>query len=235
MNEFIADTGYFSVALALLLFFFFSRLQQKCRINGLKPLLSPLVITEAIIIVFLALTGSDYESFNEGAKYITWFLTPTTVCLAIPLYERIGYLKREPAAIMTAILAGIFTSAVSIFGMAVLFGISQAEYITMLPKSVTAAVGMDLSAALGGYEAITMAAITVTGLLGNVTATYVFKLFRITDPVAQGLALGNAAHALGTSRAAELGKTQEAMSSLAMGVAGLLTVLVAALFSMMPV
>ena len=235
MNEFIADVGYFSVAFALILFFLISRLQQKCKINGLKPLLNPLVITVVITIVCLVLTGSTYESFNEGAKYVTWFLTPTTVCLAIPLYEKIGYLKKEPAAIMTAILAGIFTSAVSILGMAVLFGISQAEYITMLPKSVTAAVGMDLSAALGGYEAITMAAITVTGLLGNVTATYVFKLFRITDPVARGLALGNAAHAMGTSRAAELGKTEEAMSSLAMGVAGLLTVLVAALFSMISV
>lgn len=235
MNEFLQSSGYFAVAASLLIFFAVSRLQARCPVKGLRPLLNPLVVTAVVIIALLLATGVSYESFNAGAQYMTWFLTPTTVCLAIPLYEKVSYLKKEPVAILSAITAGVFASAVSILGMSVLFGISQTEYVTLLPKSVTAAVGLDLSEGIGGYSAITVASITVTGLLGNMTASYVFRLFRITDPVAQGLALGNAAHAMGTSRAAELGKTQEAMSSLAMGVAGLMTVFVAALFSAIPI
>lgn len=235
MNEFLANTGYFAVAFSLVAYYLFSILQKKCKNQTLRALLNPLLLTVLVSIAFLLATRTDYDTFNIGASHLTWLITPTTVCLAIPLYERISYLKKQPTAILLGVLAGVSVSALSTLCMAVLFGISQTEYISLLPKSVTTAIGIDLSGDLGGYQAITVASIVITGLLGNVSAPFVFKAFHITDPVAQGLALGTSAHAMGTSRAAQLGKTQEAMSSLAMGVAGLMTVVSASVFSMISV
>ena len=235
IDSFLQNTGYFAVAFSFIVYLLIADLQRRCPRKQLRALINPLLLTVAVTIPVLLAAGVSYETFNEGAKYLSWLLTPTTVCLAIPLYERFSYLKQQPKAIMLGILSGVIASAVSILGMAILFGISQAEFITLLPKSVTTAIGIDLSAELGGYQAITVASIIITGLLGNVSASFVFRLFRITDPIAQGIACGTAAHAMGTSRASELGRTQEAMSSLAMGVAGIMTVVCATLFSVIPV
>ncbi|MCI8332814.1 MAG: LrgB family protein [Clostridiales bacterium] len=235
IDSFLQQTSYFALAFSFAVYYAALSLQKRCRVAALKPLLNPLLITVLLTIALLLATNTSYETFQAGASHLSYLLTPTTVCLAVPLYEKIGYLKKMPVAILVGILSGVLASALSILGMSLLFGLTSQQYITLLPKSVTMAIGMDLSSELGGLSSITVAAITVTGLFGNLVASYVFKLFRITHPVAKGLACGTASHAMGTARAAELGKTEEAMSGLAIAVAGLMTVLAATLFSYIPV
>ena len=174
-----------------------------------------------------------YESYNAGAKYLSYLLTPATVCLAIPLYEQVEMLKKYPAAIAAGLTVGVVTSGLCVFALAALFRLDHAAYVTLLPKSITTAIGMGISEELGGYVTITVAVIIITGVLGNVTAETVCRIFRIEEPVAKGIAIGTSAHALGTARAMELGEVEGAMSSLSVAVAGLLTVAAAPLLALL--
>ena len=158
-------------------------------------------------------------------------LTPATVCLAIPLYEQIELLKHNVKAIMAGIISGVLTSLISVFAMAAVFGFSHEEYVTLLPKSITTAIGMGVSDELGGIVTITVAVIIVTGIFGNVIGEHVCRLFRIEEPVAKGIAMGSASHAIGTAKAMEMGEIEGAMSSLSIAVAGLLTVVGASVFA----
>ena len=173
----------------------------------------------------------DYDSYYNGAQYLSYLLTPATVCLAVPLYEQITLLKKHFKAILGGILSGVLTSLVSILAMSAVFGLSHEEYVTLLPKSITTAIGMGVSEELGGIVTITVAVIVITGVLGNMIGEAVFRLFRIEEPVAKGIAIGSAAHAIGTAKAMELGEVEGAMSSLSIAVAGLLTVIGASLFA----
>ena len=181
--------------------------------------------------MFLLITGVDFESYQAGADKLSYLLTPATVCLAIPLYEQIGLLKNHARAIMAGLVSGVLTSLISILGMAAVFGLSHEEYVTLLPKSITTAIGMGVSEELGGIVTITVAVILVTGILGNVIAEPVCRLFKIQEPVAKGVAIGSAAHAIGTAKAMEMGEIEGAMSSLSIAVAGLLTVAGASVFA----
>ncbi len=134
---------------------------------------------------------------------------------------------------MAGILSGVVTSLCTILALAVLFQLSHAEYVTFLPKSITTAIGMDVCAQLGGYVPITVAVILITGIFGNVFAETVFQLFKISDPIARGVAIGTASHAVGTAKAMELGEVEGAMSSLSIAVAGILTVFGASIFSLL--
>ena len=155
------------------------------------------------------------------------------VCLygGAPIGRQIDALKKHPAAILLGIFAGVLACCGTIWLMSRLFGLSRGVYATLLPKSITTAIGMDLSDQLGGSANVTVACIIFTGLFGNLAASSFLKLCRITDPIAVGLAIGTSSHALGTSRAHELGRTQEAMSSLSIAVAGLMTVAAASVFA----
>ena len=158
-------------------------------------------------------------------------ITPATICLAVPLYERLSVLKKNYKAIIAGILSGVVTSLLNVWVFALMFGFSHAEYVTFLPKSITTAIGMGLSEELGGYGAITAAVIIITGILGNMIAEFVCKICRITEPVAKGIAIGTSSHAMGTARAMEMGETEGAVSSLSIVVAGLLTVAGAGAFA----
>ena len=162
---------------------------------------------------------------------MSYLLTPATVCLAVPLYEQLELLKNNVKAIMAGLISGVLTSLISILALAVVFGFSHEEYVTLLPKSITTAIGMGVSEELGGIVTITVAVIIVTGILGNVIGEHVFRIFRIEEPIAKGVALGSASHAIGTAKAMELGEIEGAMSSLSIEVAGLLTVLGASVFA----
>ena len=140
-------------------------------------------------------------------------------------------LKNNLKIILLGILSGVLTSLCSILALALLFGLNKAEYVTLLPKSVTTAIGMGISEELGGYVSITATVIIITGILGNVIADGLFKIFHITEPIAKGIALGTASHAIGTAKAIELGETESAMSSLSIVVAGILTVVGASVFA----
>lgn len=198
-----------------------------------RSFINPLLISVVFVIGVLLLLGIDYDTYNIGGQYISYLLTPATVCLAIPLYQQLHLLRKHKKAVALGIVAGVLSSLGSILALAYLFGLSHEQYVTLLPKSITTAIGIGVSAELGGIETITVAVIILTGIFGNIVAEGVFKLFRITHPVAMGLALGVSSHAIGTAKALELGEVQGAMSSLSIAVAGLLTVVFASFFAVL--
>ena len=227
MNDFIENSVFFGVLVSLLSYGIGIVLKKRLKHSLFNPLLISIVLT---ILILLCLK-IDYAVYYEGAKYISYLLTPATICLAIPLYEQMELLKNNLKIILLGILSGVLTSLCSILALALLFGLNKAEYVTLLPKSVTTAIGMGISEELGGYVSITATVIIITGILGNVIADGLFKIFHITEPIAKGIALGTASHAIGTAKAIELGETESAMSSLSIVVAGILTVVGASVFA----
>ncbi len=233
MNEFLANTAYFGVFLSIATYLIGVYLNKLFK----SALFNPLLISIVLCMAFLAVFKIDFDTFSQGkngtgAVMLQSLLTPTTVCLAIPLYEKIGELKKNPLAILLGIGAGVLASAGTILLISRLFSLTHEQYVTLLPKSITTAIGMDLSGELGGLANVTVACIIFTGIFGNLIASSFLKLCRITEPIAMGLAIGTSAHAVGTARARELGKTQEAMSILSIAVAGLMTVIAASLFAL---
>lgn len=225
MMAFFGDSLFFGAFVSLFAYWIGLLLRRKLRSAAVNPLL----IAVALVIALLALTGIPYGRYYEGAKYISYLLTPATVALAVPLYRQIELLRHNARAILAGILSGVASSIGCILGMAVLFGFTHEEYVTFLPKSITTAIGMGVSEELGGYAAITAAVIIVTGILGNIMGDLVFRVFRIEEPVARGIALGSASHAIGTAKAMELGETEGAMSSLSIVISGIITVAAAML------
>ena len=227
MNGFLENSAFFGVALSLCAYGLGVVVQKhvKC------PLLNPLLVSAALIIALLVGANIDYEVYNTGAKYLSYLLTPATVCLAVPLYEKLSLLRRDGAAVLTGVLAGVLTTLVSVLLLSAAFGLSHAEYVTLLPKSITTAIGMGVSEELGGHVTVTVAAIIATGMTGSTIAPGLCRLLKIHDPVAKGVAIGTASHAMGTSKAMEMGETEGAMSGLAIVVSGILTVAVVPFFS----
>lgn len=227
MNEFLQNSVFFGAAISLLSYMIGLRLKKRFKSGVFNPLLISIIITIAV----LAAAHIDYETYNISAKYLSWFLTPATICLAIPLYEQLSLLKKNFAAVLAGIVSGVLTSLVTVLILALIFGLSQQEFVTFLPKSITTAIGMDVSRELGGYVTITVVVIVITGVLGNISAELICKVFGIKEPIAKGLAIGSASHAIGTARAMEMGEIEGAMSSLSIAVAGILTVIGASVFS----
>lgn len=229
MNDFALESMFFGVFLSLICYFIGMLLKKKLKL----AIFNPLLIAIILVIIFLVIFKVDYTTYEQGSKYLSYFLTPATVALAITLYEQITLLKKNWLAICVGISSGVLTSLVSIFILAKIFSLSHEEFVTLLPKSITTAIGMDVSSILGGYVTITVAVIIITGILGAIIAPLVFKIFRITDPIAQGIALGTSAHAIGTSKAIELGEIQGAISGLSIAVSGILTVILASFFALL--
>lgn len=227
MKEVISSSVYFGVAISFLAYIIGIQLRKKLKISILNPLLVSIVL----VIAFLAAFDIDYDSYNQGGKYISYFLTPATVCLAIPLYQQLDLLKKNFKAIMLGILAGVLTSLEGILILSVIFSLSHEIFVTLLPKSITTAIGIAVSEELGGIKTITVAAIVLTGITGNVIGEGVCRLFKIKNPISVGLSLGTASHAIGTTKALELGEVQGAMSSLSIAISGLLTVVLAPIFA----
>lgn len=226
MNSFFDNTIFFGAAITLLAYEIGLILRKKFKCAILNPLLFAIIC----IIGTLLILDIDYETYNKSAQYISYFLTPATVSLAVVLYRKLTLLKNNLKAVIAGIVSGVLASFGSIYLMSMLFGLSYKEYVTLIPKSITMAIGVGLSEELGGIVTITVASIVITGIFGNVIAEIVYKLARINEPIAKGLALGTAAHAIGTTKAVELGETEGAMSSLALVVAGILTVIFASFF-----
>jgi len=225
--DFWGNSLFFGVAVSLVAYEVGLLLRRKFAL----ALLNPLLIAICCVILFNKSLGIPYQEYYEGAKYLSYLLTPATVALAVPLYRQLTLLRKNWLAIVCGLGAGIIAGGLGILALSVLFGLDHQLYVTLLPKSVTTAIGMELSRELGGVVAITTAVIIVTGIVGNVIGEFVFSLFRIKHPIAKGLALGNAAHAIGTAKAMELGEVEGAMSSLAIAVAGILTVVSASVFA----
>lgn len=227
MNDVMLNSLFFGVMISLAVYEIGALLKKKLKL----AILNPLLFSIAIVIVILIVFDIDYDTYNEGAKYLSYLLTPATVCLAVPLYEQFGLLKKNIKAIMAGILSGALISVVCVLVLSVLFHLNHKEYVTLLPKSITTAIGMGVSEELGGIVTITVAVIIITGVIGNIMAEFICKIFKIEEAVAKGIAIGSSAHAVGTAKAMEMGEIEGAMSSLSIAVSGLITVLLASVFA----
>ena len=227
MSKILQDSTFFCLAISLIGYEIGIILRQKTKL----ALCNPLLISIVFVIIILKVTNIKYEVYEDGSQLLSYLLTPSTVCLAIPLYQQMGLLKKNMKAILAGILSGVFTSLAGVWVFSTLFHLDKQIYATLLPKSITTAIGMGVSEELGGIVTITVAVIIITGVLGNIIADVVYRVFRIKEPVAKGLALGTASHAIGTAKAMEMGPVEGAMSSLAIAVAGLLTVIFASVFA----
>lgn len=227
MNDLFSESVYFGFVLTAGAYLLGLWLKKKTRLAVMNPLLAAVILVILCLLTF----HIDYSVYQQGGRYVSYLLTPATVCLAIPLYKQLRLLRDNLAAVLGGILSGVAASALSIFGLCKLFGLGHQYYVTLLPKSITTAIGMGVSEEAGGIVVLTVVSIIITGILGNVIGEAVFRLFRISDPIAKGLALGTSAHAIGTSKALELGEVEGAMGSLSIAVAGLLTVVAVPLVS----
>lgn len=226
MKEILGNSLFFGVGISIGTYILGTIIKKKVNFF----LFNPLLLAIAMTIATLLITGIEYSEYNNSAKYLSYLLTPATVALAIPLYEQVTILKKNLTAILIGIASGVVTSGFSIFVMALLFRLNHTEYVTLLPKSITTAIGIGLSQELDGYIAITVTAIMITGLFGNIAGEVLCRLLGIKNPIATGIAIGTASHVMGTSRAMEIGKIEGAMSSLSVAVAGCMTVGAAILF-----
>lgn len=227
MNEILQESVYFGFFLALGTYWVGLKVQKRFPFTLCNPLLISTVLCIAVLLIF----HIDYDVFDAGASHISYFLTPCTVCLAIPMYKQVRILKKNLAAILISIISGCLAAALTIWGLCALFGLDGSVYHSLQPKSVTTAIAIGVSSELGGNTALTIMSVVVTGMFGGIMAKALCRLFHIKNPVAVGLACGNSAHAMGTSKALEFGELEGAMSSLAVVVAGVITVVLAPFFA----
>ena len=219
----IISSPLFGVFVSLLAFEIGCIIYKKTKL----PIFNPLFISMILIIALLKAFNISLEDYNKGGSIISFFLGPATVILAVPLYKKINLLKQHIVPILSGIIIGSTVGMLSIIGLSKLFGLSEELNKALVPKSVTVPIGMEISKQIGGIPSVTVAAIVITGILGSIIAPTLCKLCRIKDSVAKGIAIGTASHAVGTTKALEMGETEGAMSGLAIGVAGLVTVIIA--------
>ena len=217
--ELLKSIEVFPVILTLAAF----QIGQVCQKKWKKPIFNPTLIGMVLVTAFVALSGMNPEGYTSGTKLIFWLMTPATISLAVPMYQQFQVLRKSLKAVLAGVCAGALSCILLIAAVSVLLGFDRSVMISLMPKSVTTAIGMSLSEMFGGMGGVTVAAIIVTGIGGNMLGPVLCKLFRITDEVAQGVAFGTAAHVIGTAKANELSELTGAASSLSLVVAGLLT------------
>ena len=223
LNEFLSGSVAWGVLLTLVAFALGALVN---RVTG-KAFFNPLLLGAIFVIVFLSVCGIPYADYKVSAAPVNYLLLPATVALAIPLYEKWELLEKNLAAIFASIAAGVLTSLGSVLAMAWVLKLERTHAVSFLPKSVTTAIGMDVAETLGGTAALAGAVIILTGIVGSLLGETVCKICHITDPLAKGLALGTSAHAIGTSKALQMGEIEGAMSGLAIAVAGIMTAILA--------
>ena len=219
MSE-LLESPFFGVALSVLAFWVGVRIQKKTGLVLCNPLLIGVVLTAGVLLLFRI----PYEAYNQGGALINLFLSPATACLAVAIYGKRQILKENWLPILVGCAVGSAASMGSILLLCRLFGLDEAMTASLLPKSVTTPIAISVSQAHGGIGSITVVAVLITGIFGSIAAPLLIKLFRVREPLAAGLAIGACSHAVGTSRALELGETEGAMSGLAIGVCGIVTV-----------
>lgn len=221
MSELFSSGSLFALVLTLGGYELGCLCRRRLRLSVLNPILIGALTVGAVI----ALLGLPNAAYQEGCKTFSWLLTPCTVCLAIPLHTRFRRLRKNLPAILAGTAAGTVTSLACVAGLAALAALDRTLALSLLPKSITTAMGIAVSEMYGGNSAITTAAIIITGMLGSICGPGLCHMLRLTHPAARGTAFGTASHVIGTARAAELGETEEAAGSLALVVAGILTVI----------
>lgn len=220
MSELTASP-YFGVALSVIAFGIGVRLQKKLKTPVCNPLIIAIILVAGVLLIFKI----PYDSYYAGGEVIDMFLAPATSCLAVAIYSKIKILKEYWFPIVVGCTAGSAASMASVYGMCRLFGLDQSLTVSLLPKSVTTPIAVSIAGPGGGVVPVTVVAVIFTGILGSIFAPFLIRVLRVKDPVAAGLAIGASSHAVGTSKAVELGETQGAMSGLAIGICGIVTVI----------
>lgn len=216
----LCTSPYFGVALSVIAFGIGVKLQQKTKSALCNPLIIAIVLVTAVLLVFKI----PYKSYNAGGQVINMFLAPATACLAVAIYTRLSILKKYWFPIIMGCVAGSLASMGSVYGMCRLFGLDRKLTMSILPKSVTTPIAVSVAQTHGGVVPVTVVAVIFTGILGSILAPWLIRIFRVSDPVAAGLAIGACSHAIGTSKAVEIGEVEGAMSGLAIGICGVTTV-----------
>ncbi len=219
MAEFLGHLSWFPLVLTLAAF----QVGLWCQKKWKSPLCNPVLITVILVVGILLDTGYPVETYQKGTDGISWLLTPATVCLALPLYEQLKVLKKNLPAILAGVTAGTLTSLISIIPLCRLFHLDNPISVSLLPKSITTAMGIVLAQQNGGIAALTTPVILVTGILGSLVGSGFCKLLHLNDPISQGVGFGTASHVIGTSRASEISPLTGAVSSLSLTVSGVLT------------
>ncbi|KGF03307.1 LrgB family protein [Anaerococcus lactolyticus] len=237
LNTYVADNDFFGIILSIVMFRIGMVINKKTKIAVLNPLLLAIVFC----IIFLKLTGISYENFNKGGKYISFMIAPITVALVVSLYRNIEKLKANLIPILIGVIVGSFVAILSAYLLSKLFGFDRDLTLSMMPQSVTTPIAKSLTeeyvAKFGADEvtiktfaAITAITVILRGTVGAIAAPTVMKVMRVKDPVAQGIGIGTSSHAMGTSKAIEMGEVEGAMSGLSIAVAGICTVVLMPLF-----
>ncbi|GHT00688.1 LrgB family protein [Bacteroidia bacterium] len=214
------NTIYFGFALTLLVYWIAHAFHQKFKYAITTPLL---VTTFAVIGILLAF-DIPYETYNDGAKYLGYFLIPATVCFAVPMYRHILLLRANAWPVLISIIIGCTVSVTTVLGLTYAFGLDEIIARSMSSVSVTTAIAIGITTELGGLVPLTVFAVVITGILGAAVGEFVCRTFGIRNKMARGLAIGNSSHAMGTTKALEMGPVEGATSSLAILISGLVTV-----------
>lgn len=222
MSELLASP-FFGIALSIVAFSIGVWIQKKTGLVICNPLIIAIVLVSGVLLLFQI----PYESYNEGGSIINMFLAPATSCLAVSVYTRLELLKKNWLPILAGCVAGSLTSMGSVFLLCRLFGLDEAMTYSLLPKSVTTPIAVGIAESHGGISSITVAAVILTGIMGSILAPFLIRIFRVKDAMTAGLAIGACSHAVGTSKAIEIGETEGAMSGLAIGICGIVTVVFA--------
>lgn len=222
MNELLLSSTFFGVSISLLTYFFGMFLRKKFNYAIVNPLLISAILTIAFLLVF----DVDYATYNQGAQYLSVFLTPATICLAVPLYRQLQVLKQNVVTVIVPISCGVIAHAITLISLSKLFDVEEILTLSLLSKSVTTPIAVGICHELNGIEVVTIMGVMIAGIIGAVFGPIVCNLLKIKEPIAQGLGIGSASHAIGTSKALEMGELQGAMSSLAIVVTAILNVIV---------
>ena len=225
MNE-LVSSAFFGLTLTVLAYWVGITIQKK---SGLV-ICNHMIIAAGLIVAALKLLGVSYEQYYVGGTIVNMLLGPATACMALAIYQKRALLKENWLPVLLGCLVGAVTTVVTVLVMSRMFGLSREMTVSLLPKSVTTPIASAISESHGGIVSITVAAVIFTGILGNLTAPFLVKLFRVKDPMAAGLGIGACSHGMGTAKALEMGKTEGAMSGLAIGICGIATSVLALFF-----
>ncbi len=215
------ENKYFLLALTFGVFLSAKILQKRTGVAVLNPIL----VSICVIICFLTFTGVDYDTYNEGGQYIDFWLKPAIVALGVPLYQQLESIRKQFVPILVSGFAGCVAGIVSVVGIAEFLGATKEVVLSLASKSVTTPIAMEVTAAIGGIPSLSAAVVVCTGIFGGMAGFRMMKISRVKSPIAQGLSMGTAAHAVGTSAAMDVGYRYGAFSSLGLIVNGLLTAL----------
>ena len=227
MRELLTGSSFFCIALTIASFCIGSACQKKWN----KAILNPILFGAILVMITLWALDIPVEQYQLDCRPLSYLMTPATICLAIAFFEQLQALKKHLPAIVIGVIGGTLSSLFSVWFLSKLFGFDDVLTVSLLPKSITSAIGVVLSEQAGGIGALTTAVIIVTGIFGNISGPYLTKLFRLNDPISQGVGYGTASHVIGTSRATEISPIVGAVSSLSLTLAGLVTTVIFSFFS----